>query len=424
MSQDSVKCPKCSAIIPLSEALSHDIEERAQLKYESQLAEGKKQQEAALKTQERAFEAKLEAERKTLAAQAKKIEEQAQKDRQELEAKLKKQAHEEVCAEMADLKARAEEQQCQLQEAQKNELALRKRQRELEDKERALELETERRLSEELKKVEDTITSRLQEQHRLKDAEKDKTIADAKRQLEEMKRKMEQGSQQTQGEVLEIDLEERFRREFAFDEIEPVSKGVRGADILQIVKTQSGRTCGKILWETKRVKNWSESWVQKLKDDQGDAKADIAVLVSEALPAGFHHFRQMSNGVWVTDVPSALSLALALRMVLIQVSNAKEAESGKDDNKDLIYRYVTGPEFRNRVTTIIEGFRGIKEELESEKRAMQRIWEKREKQVERIISNTAGMYGDLEGLAGLALPKIQVLELPDGADDDPSRKDP
>ncbi len=228
---------------------------------------------------------------------------------------------------------------------------------------------------------------------------------------------MEQGSQQTQGDVLELELEGMFKREFPFDVIEAVSTGVRGGDIIQTVKTQSGRTCGIILWETKRVKNWSDSWIAKLKDDQRDAKADLAVLVSEALPPGFHHFRQI-NGVWVTDIPSALSLALALRMALIQTANAKEVESGKDDKKDLIYRYVTGPEFRNRVTAIVEGFRAMKEDLESERRAMQKIWASREKQIERIISNTAGMYGDLEGLAGPSLPQIKILELPEANQDE------
>ncbi len=382
MAQDSIKCPKCGEAIPLSDALSHDIEERARRKYEAQLSEKETEYQVLLR-----------------------------KQREELVAKLKKQAEEAVSAEITDLKEQAEETKRKLKQANENELTLRKRQRELEDREKTLELETARKIDEERQKIETDVFTRLEEQHKLKDAEKDKKLSDAFKQVEELKRKMEQGSQQMQGEVLELELEELFKREFPFDVIEPVSKGVRGADIVQTVKTQSGRTCGKILWETKRVKNWNESWIQKLKDDQGEAKADIAVLVSEVLPAGFHHFRQI-HGVWVTDIPSAVSLALALRVVLIQVASAKEIESGKDDKKDLIYRYVTGPEFRNRVTAIIEGFRTMKEDLEAEKRAMQKIWGSREKQIEKIISNTAGMYGDLEGLAGAALPQIKVLELP------------
>ncbi len=385
MPQDSIKCPKCGEAIPLSEALSHDIEERARQKYESQLSEKEKEFDGRLKKQQK-----------------------------ELEPKLKKQAEDAVSVEIADLKAQAEDSQRKLKKAQESELTLLKKQRELEDREKTVDLEVARKVGEEREKIETTAKTRHEEQHKLKDAEKDKKLSDALKQVEELKRKMEQGSQQTQGDVLELELEGMFKREFPFDVIEAVSTGVRGGDIIQTVKTQSGRTCGIILWETKRVKNWSESWVAKLKDDQGDAKADLAVLVSEALPPGFHHFRQI-NGVWVTDIPSALSLALALRMALIQTANAKEAESGKDDKKDLIYRYVTGPEFRNRVTAIVEGFRAMKEDLESEKRAMQKIWASREKQIERIISNTAGMHGDLEGLAGTALPPIKILELPDSA---------
>jgi hypothetical protein len=373
--------------------LSHDIEERAHQKYEMQLSEKETEYQVRIK-----------------------------KQREELEAKLKKQAEEAVSAEIADLKVQTEDSRRKLKQAQENELALRKKQRELEDREKALELETARKIDEERGRIEASVLMRFEEQHKLKDAEKDKKLSDALKQAEEFKRKLEQGSQQAQGEVLELELEELFKREFSFDIIEPVSKGVRGADIIQTVKTQSGRTCGKILWETKRVKNWSESWIQKLKDDQGDAKADIAVLVSEALPAGFHHFRQIS-GVWVTDIPSALSLALALRMVLIQVANAKEIESGKDDKKDLIYRYVTSPEFRNRVIAIVDGFRAMKEDLEAEKRAMQRIWGNREKQIEKIISNTAGMYGDLEGLAGPALQQIKILELPGGGPEQEEKHD-
>lgn len=393
MSQDSIKCPKCGTAIPLSEALSHDIEERARQNFEKELAENKRKHDNELKELEKDIDSRL------------------QKQRKELETKLKKQAEEAVSADIADLKAQAEESTLKLKKAENNELALRKKQRELEDREKNLELDTARKLDEEKKKIEDAVCSWFEEQHKLKDAEKDKKLTDALKQVDELKRKMEQGSQQTQGDVLELELEGMFKREFPFDVIEAVSTGVRGGDIIQTVKTQSGRTCGIILWETKRVKNWSESWIAKLKDDQGDAKADLAVLVSEALPSGFHHFRQI-NGVWVTDIPSALSLALALRMALIQTANAKDLESGKDDKKELVYRYVTGPEFRNRVTAIIEGFRAMKEDLESERRAMQKIWASREKQIERIISNTAGMHGDLEGLAGTALPQIKILELP------------
>jgi len=411
MSQESIKCPKCGTIIPLSEALSHDIEERAREKYQQELDKNKKAFEVQLQDKEKALLAKVNVEREALAKEAEERKEESKKQLKKLEAKLKEEAKEAIGAKVADLKDQIESSKKKLKEAQENEISLRKRQRELQEKEESLKLELERKLDEERKRIEETALNRFEEQHKLKDAEKEKRLADALRQVEDLKRKMEQGSQQAQGEVLELEVEELLKREFSFDIIEPVGKGVKGGDILQVVKTQSGRNCGKILWETKRTKNWSDSWIQKLKDDQRDAKADLAVIVSESLPTGFHHFRQI-QGVWVTDIPSALSLALALRVVLVQVATAKEIEASKDDKKDLIFRYVTGSEFKNRVTAIIEGFRAMQEELEAEKRAMTRIWDKRAKQIERIISNTAGMYGDLEGLAGPALPSIKILELP------------
>lgn len=412
MAQDSIKCPKCGTLIPLSEALSHDIEERARQQFQLELEKNRKAFEAQLLQKEKDLQTRLDKERQALSVKAGELEEQLKKDRKVLEAKIKQETSEAVSAEVNDLKEQVESTKQKLKQAQDQEIALRKKQREMEDREKTFELEMARKLDEERRKIEEIAAQRIIEEHRLKDAEKDKKLADALKQVEDLKRKMEQGSQQAQGEVLELELENMLRTEFPFDEIEAVSKGVRGGDILQTVKTQSGRICGKILWETKRTKAWSDSWIQKLKDDQRDAKAGLAVLVSEALPQGFHHFRQMDGGVWVTDFSSGISLAIALRVVLIQVANAREIEMGKQEKMELVYNYLTGPEFRNRVSAIIEAFRSMHEDLEAEKRAMQRIWEKRAKQIEKVISNTSGMYGDLEGLAGAALPPIKILELP------------
>ena len=394
MSQQTINCPKCGEKIEITEVISHEIEDRLKIQFQSQLKDKEEKHLRELKTKEDELQAKITLERK-------KADEQA-----------KKSAQESVGIELSDLKAQLEEERKRRELAQREELNLRKKQRELEELQKNIELEMARKLDEERKKIEELAAQRLIEEHRLKDAEKDKRLSDALRQVDDLKRKMEQGSQQAQGEVLELELETILKREFPFDEIEPVSKGVRGGDVIQTVKTQSGRICGKILWETKRTKTWSESWIQKLKDDQRECKATLSVLVSEALPSGFHHFRQMDGGVWVSDVPSVLSLAIALRVVLIQVASAREAEMGKKEKMELVYGYLTGPEFKNRVSAIIEAFRTMHEDLETEKRAMQRIWEKRAKQIEKVVSNTSGMYGDLEGLAGSSLPPIQILELP------------
>ena len=371
MTKETIKCPDCGAVIELSEAISHDIEVRLKQQYENEIGKTKKA----------------------------------------IEEKAKIEAQESLNIKISDLNEQLEEKTKNLKEAQRQELELRKRQRELVEKEEKLELELSRKIDAERQKIIQKTSKEFEETHRLKDAEKDKQLDDMKKQIDELKRKSEQGSQQMQGEVLELELEESLKEEFPFDVIEPVAKGVKGGDIIQTVKTQSGRICGKILWETKRTKNWSDSWIQKLKDDQRDAKADLAILVSETLPKGFHHFRLIS-GVWVTDILSAVSLALALRVVLIQVARERETQVGKKEKMELAYNYLTGQEFRNRVEAIVESFTAMKADLEAERRAMLKIWAKREKQIERVISNAAGMHGDLQEIAGSSLPTIKMLELP------------
>ena len=371
MTKETIKCPECGEVIELSEAISHDIEIRLKQQYENKIEKTKKS----------------------------------------IEEKAKKEVQESLNIKISDLNEQLEEKTKNLKEAQKQEIELRKRQRELVEKEEKLELELSRKIDAERQKIIQKTSKEFEETHRLKDAEKDKQLDDMKRQIDELKRKAEQGSQQMQGEVLELELEESLKEEFPFDVIEPVAKGVKGGDIIQTVKTQSGRICGKILWETKRTKNWSDSWIQKLKDDQRDAKADLAILASETLPKGFHHFRLIS-GVWVTDILSAVSLALALRVVLIQVARERETQVGKKEKMELAYNYLTGQEFRNRVEAIVESFTAMKADLEAERRAMLKIWAKREKQIERVISNAAGMHGDLQEIAGSSLPTIKRLELP------------
>ncbi len=392
MNQEKIKCPKCGHMIELSEAISHDIEDRLKAKYNQQIQQIKTDSQTALKQKEEDYDLRLK------------------EERNKLMAKAQKEALESVNLEVQDLKAQLNEKSEKLQASQQTELDLRKRTRELEEKEKNLELEVTRKLDDERKHIQEDITKDLEDRHRLKDAEKDKQLTDMRKKIDDLQRKAEQVSQQTQGEVLELELEDLLKTEFSFDDIEPVAKGVKGADVLQIVKNQSGKICGKILWETKRTKNWSDSWIQKLKDDQREAKADICVIVSDALPEGMDHFRQIS-GVWVSDIASAMSLAGALRTVLLQVARANTAQEGKNEKMELMYKYLIGPEFRNRVEAIVESFVAMKTDLDAEKRATQKIWAKREKQIESVITHVSGMHGDLQGIAGASLPNIKLLEL-------------
>ena len=415
MAKELIKCPECGAEFELSQAISRDIEDAVSKKYALKVKEQEEKAKAAAAENEAELEKKIKAEKAKF--EKKELELAAKMDavKKELEEKAKKKAEEGTKLELEDLKAQVKEKDGKITEAQNQELELRKRQRELENREKNLELESARKLDQEKAKLQEEAQKNFAEQHRLKDAEKDKKMEGMLKQIDELKRKAEQGSQKIQGEVLELEIEGMLKDEFPFDKIEPVSSGVKGADVIQIVNTQSGKLCGKILWETKRTRSWSDKWLKKLKDDQREAKSDIAVIVSEVLPTGLTHFRQI-EGVWVTSIASAQSLALALRVVLSQAAREKKLQAGKEEKMELVYNYLTGSEFRNRVEAIVESFVAMQEDLDREKRAMNKIWDKRGKQIESVILNIGGMQGDIEGVAGMTLPRVEKLEL-SGADE-------
>jgi hypothetical protein len=393
MNQKMITCPKCGEKFELSEAISHDIEEEIKKKYEND-------KQKLMENHGKQLAAKDEEFRKKMDNQKNKIVEDT-----------KTSIEESYVTRFKDLEEQLKEKETQIEKGRNMEIELLRQQRQLEEKNRKIELDFLRKMETERKKIIEDLSSELEEKNRLILAEKNKQLNDMKNQIDVLKRKAEVSSQQLKGEVLELELEDLLKNEFPFDEISPITKGMKGADIIQIVKTQSGKPCGKILWETKRTKSWSDSWIQKLKDDQRSEKADIAVLVSEVLPKGFSNFRQIKE-VWVSEISSSLSLGLALRVVLIQVSREREFQKGKKEKMELIYSYLTGPEFRNRVEAVIEGFIAMKTELDAEKRAMEKIWSKREKQIEKVVYNLSGMHGDLEGIAGKALPAVKALELP------------
>ncbi len=407
MAEQTIQCPKCKTEIPLTDAISNKI--REELKSELQIEVNKKEQEIAKKQKEISVKEKELADAKNSIDEQ--VAEKLKSEKKKLEDQLKSKVREELSADMTALQTELDDKNKKLKTARDIELQIRKEKRELEESKAALELEVARKLDEGKRQIEDAVTKKVLEEHRQKDSEKDRLIKELSVQMEDMKRKAEQRSQQLQGESLELELEESLKIEFPFDTFEPVEKGVRGADLLQKVHTQSGKFCGSILWETKRTKLWSDGWVQKLKDDQREAKAEVAVLISEALPKGFNKFRQL-DGVWVTDFPSFVSLALALRVMITQVSKAREALAGKSEKMELVYNYLTGNEFRSRVEAIVESVSSMRNELNSEKTALQKIWAKREKQIEKVIGNMVGMYGDLEGISGTSLPSIKILELP------------
>jgi hypothetical protein len=394
---DSIECPGCGATIPISETIYHQVAERA----EQDLKAKSLQQERVLAAREKQLQARE-------GALDRLVQEQVKAATADLKTQAEQQARQSVSLELEDLKRQATEKDEKLQAAEKAELELRKQKRALEERERALELETARRIDQERGRIEQDAARRVEEQYRLRDAEKDKKLQDALAVNEELRRKLQQGSQQTQGEVLELELEELLNVTFPFDHIEPVPKGVNGADLIHRVHNGKGHCCGTIVWESKRTKAWSDAWIQKLKDDLRLVKGDIAVIVSEALPKDIDNFAQV-RGVWITSRDCALSLAAALRFLLIEVSTLKSAAVGKNERLEVLYNYLSGSEFKQRVEAIVEAFMEMQEDLQEERRVAERRWAKREKQIQRVISNTSGMYGDLQGLIGSSLGSIPAL---------------
>jgi hypothetical protein len=382
MPEQFLTCPKCGTKIPLTEAFTHEIEEKLRLQFET-----------AIKKKEKEVQETLAAERSKLQAQA------------------KQRAEEAISVELKDLKDQVQEKAKQLEASRQTELDLRKHQRELEERERNLKVEVERTLDLERRKIREEAENKVAEDHRMRDLEKDKKLADMMKQIDELKRKGELTSQQAQGEVQEVELEGVLLQQFRLDTIEPVPKGIRGADVIQRVRDEKGQTCGTILWESKRTKAWNDGWVQKLKDDQRLVKAEIAVLVTAALPKEINNFGYF-DGIWVTDFQSAVGLATALRENIIQLAYVRNSMAGREEKKDQIYDYLSGPQFRQRIEAIVESFAAMKEDLEAEKRSLEKIWAKRESQINRVLKSTAGMYGDLQGIIGSALPDVKVLELP------------
>jgi hypothetical protein len=386
MADQSISCPSCGKKIPLTRALRADIETSVRQEFEARERELKEQ-----------------------------YDKQRDKDLQDAWKEAATIAEKQLGDELSTLRDQVKEQKTQLDDARKVEMGLRKRERELERKQQDLEITVARQIDGERRRIVAETQERLSEEHRLKDAEKEQQLADMRRQIEGLKRKAEQGSQQLQGEAGEGELEALLRSGFPSDEISTIGQGVRGADVHQVVVDARGRRCGAILWECKNARNWSDGWIAKLKDDQRSLRADVAVLVSATLPKGCSRFT-LTDGVVVSDFACAAALASVLRANLLQLAQARSAAVNKEEKLELLYRYLSGVEFRQRVEAVVDAFAAMRQELEQERRAAERQWARRSKQIESVTFNISGMYGDLQGLVP-ALPSIALLELPEAPED-------
>jgi hypothetical protein len=406
MDAGTITCPSCGQAFELSDALTGRLREhlRAELLQEvaRREADVKKKSETL-----RQAEARLEESRAAIDAE---IEARLRARLSEAEKKASARIEERFAGELKELKGALEEKEALVKGFREREIELRASRRRLEEEKESLALEVARRLDAEREKIRAEALRQLAEDHRLKDLEKDKVINDLRASLEVMKRKAEQGSMETQGEVLEQDFEARLRGVFVHDEIQPVPKGVRGADLIQAVRTPIGASCGLLLWETKNTKAWSNAWIPKLKDDMIATRAEIAILVSVVLPEGVSRFGLL-DGVWVSDPLCAIPLAAALREQLIALGRERNASIGKSAKMEALYQYLAGSEFRQKIEGIVEAFGALQDQLNRERRAMERIWNQREKEIARVIKNTVGLYGDMQGIIGAEIPAIPALEL-------------
>jgi len=416
MTEPTITCPSCKTEIRLTESLAAPLIAATRREFERRLAQqndeiakreqGIREQEKQMAEAKRNLDAQIAEQVATQlkTERARVVAEESQKAKLASAAELEHKARE-----LTELREVLDLNNEKLAEAQKAQAELIKKQRELDDAKRELELTVEKRVQDGLTEVRAQARREAEDGLKLKVMEKDQTIASMQQKIEELKQKADQGSQQLQGEVQELELENLLRVKFPFDNIEPVAKGEFGGDVLQRVVSPGGQSSGAILWESKRTKNWSDAWLTKLREDQRAAKAEIAVLVSQVLPKGVESF-DVIDGVWVTSPRAAIPVATALRHTLLQVNMARQVSEGQQTKTEMVYQYLTGPRFKQRVEAIVEAFSSMQTDLDKERKAIMKQWAKREEQIERVMGATVGMYGDLQGIAGKSLQEIEGLE--------------
>ena len=373
---NDITCPNCGHQFELNESLKNEVEK--ELRGKMQDWQKKKEEEFEKQKALSVTEALQKAAEGT-AAKLKSLEE---------EAKLKSQ---------------------QLQDLQKKELDLLRDKNALEEKQKNMEVEIEKRFLEKRKEIEDSAIKREQEIFDLKTKEYKLQMDQQQKLIEELKRKSEQGSMQLQGESQESLLEDILKEKFPFDMIEEVGKGVEGADCIQTVRNSIGTICGKIIYESKRTKGWSNSWVDKLKADKRNTGADVAILVTQTFPKDMDRFGE-KEGIWICNFSEASSVAHLLRNGIIKIDEIQKAQEGKGDKMQMLYDFLTGNEFRGQMEAIVEGFMAMKLSISKERIQMEKIWKEREKQIEKVLISTSGMYGSVKGIAGASIGDIPLLD--------------
>ncbi len=409
---EMIVCPKCNTSIELTELLKAPLIVKARKQFERQLA----QKKAEFAKRELRLRAQQHALTKARQAMEEKVAQTLERERQSVAKAEKKKAKLALAHDLkdrdlllAELQRNLSAKNAKLAEAQKAHAEVLRRGRELDDAKREINLTIERKVQDSLVAVRAKAKAEVENAMRGLVSKKETQLAGMQRQIEELRRKSEQGSQQLQGESLERELESLLRDRFPHDQIEPTLKGHFGGDLLQRVFSPKGEPCGRILWEAKRTKAWTDKWLAKLRFDQRAAKAEVALIVSDVLPQGVHTFDLIDN-VWVTKMRFAIPLSTALRQSLIDLATSRQATQGQKTKAEIVYRYLTGPRFRHRIEAIVEKFTDMQTDLDRERKAMNRVWARREQQLLGVLDASAGLYGDIQGIVGRAMPEIEGLD--------------
>lgn len=406
MSNNStIKCPNCQHQFPIGNALAQEIENDIRAKYLKRYGEDK----TKLDAEKALLEKETEHLRLEKLNQNNVIEERLKAERIKLEQHATKKAAEEMEIQMRFLNDELTEKNKKLKESQEKELELTTERRKLKEERESFNLEIEKKLALREKEIFEKAQKIEAEKSGMRELEFKKQLDDQKKLIEEMDRKSKQGSMQLQGEVHELALEELLRLTFAFDVIEEVAKGVKGADCVQIVRSNTAQICGKIIYESKRTKAFTNEWIEKLKSDMRAQQADIAVIVTETLPKDMDGFG-FKDGVWICKFSDVKPLAFLLRDGLIKINSALLSQENKTDKMQLLYNFLTSNEFKQSMEAIGEGYLALREGIIKEKIQMEKLWKEREKQLDKVLLNTSQFYGSIQGIAGSAVSDLKMLE--------------
>lgn len=404
-----MNCPNCGSTINVDELLVAQFEQSIKKDLESEL-KNKHEEIIHEKTELKKLTLQLEKDKEELELSIQtKVKSQLQGKEESLKELIRKEINEEKSLQLQELENELIAKSTQLRELNATKAQLERLRRDMEEAETRIILEKEKELSERLEQARSSIKEQVQQESFLKLKEREKVIEDLKDKLDEAKRRADQGSMQLQGEIQELEIIELLSEFHPYDEITQSKKGANAADILQVVRTQSGAECGKIYYESKRTKSWSNDWVKKFKQDNINAKADILVLVTNALPKDIQRYG-IIDGVWICSFNDVKELSLVLRFGLLKLQQVAITQHGKESKMEALYGYLTSEDFKNVFESILEGFKTLQDSHNSEKLKMQRLHKEREKILEQILSNTINFYGSIKGIAGAAVPEIKMLE--------------